>query len=728
MPTQYRLPVHPEGAQEVNAVLAIHRAAEQVAYFAAGVPVFTHAATDRIGQRLAAAQVVALGLAEPAELAPAIGLHRSTIYRCQHKVQAAGVLGVVDARPGPQGPHKLTGPVRDRAQSLLDEGTSRRATAAAVGVSEGTIRRAFRRGDLVERERPRPRHGVSPRQRSDRDAGSRGGLAVHRQPERTLAATGSLPEAVPRFEAAEAVQGGGVLCALPALVHLGVLAVGEQVYGHLRNGFYGLRTILLTLACMALLRVRTPEQLATYAPGEFGRLLGLDRVPEVKTLRRKLGELAERQHAHAFHRGLAAHWIAQDQAAIGFLYVDGHVRPYHGKQHRLPETHVARRRLCLPATTDFFVNAQDAAPVFLVTAPANEKLLRMLRTAVLPELRGLVGPDRKVTVIFDREGWSPAFFAELLRDGFDLLTYRKGKHRCWPVKAFAEVTGTVAGRAVTYTLAEKRVRLSNGLRLREVRRLTASGHQTAVLTSRTDLSALELAARMFARWQQENFFRYMRHSFALDALVTYAAEPADPTRTVPNPARKRLQRQLAELRRRLAAQEQAYGAKARTNPEARRPTMRGFKIAHGQLAQAIRTLQAKIARLGQRLKRLPARVPIGELQAPETVVRLAPEAKLLTDSVKLTAYRAETALVRFLGPHYARTEEEGRALLRELFTTPADLLPDEAAGALRVRLHTLANPRSNRALAALCEALTATETCFPGTNLRLVYEPPVLQT
>jgi hypothetical protein len=93
---------------------------------------------------------------------------------------------------------------------------------------------------------------------------------------------------------------------------------------------------------------------------------------------------------------------------------------------------------------------------------------------------------------------------------------------------------------------------------------------------------------MFARWQQENFFRYMRHSFALDALVTYTAEPADPTRTVPNPARKRLQRQRAELRRRLAAQEQVYGAKARTNPEGRRPTMRGFKIAHGKLAEVIR--------------------------------------------------------------------------------------------------------------------------------------------
>ena len=62
MPTQYRLPMHPEGAQEVNAVVAIHRQGDQVAYFAAGVPVFTHAATDRSGQRLAGVQLVELGL------------------------------------------------------------------------------------------------------------------------------------------------------------------------------------------------------------------------------------------------------------------------------------------------------------------------------------------------------------------------------------------------------------------------------------------------------------------------------------------------------------------------------------------------------------------------------------------------------------------------------------------------------------------------------------------
>ena len=80
------------------------------------------------------------------------------------------------------------------------------------------------------------------------------------------------------------------------------------------------------------------------------------------------------------------------------------------------------------------------------------------------------------------------------------------------------------------------MRLLNGeLRLRQVTRLK-DGHQTPILTSRRDLSALEVAFRMFERWRQENFFKYLREEYLLDALLDYAVEPADPTREVPNPA------------------------------------------------------------------------------------------------------------------------------------------------------------------------------------------------
>ena len=256
-------------------------------------------------------------------------------------------------------------------------------------------------------------------------------------------------------------------------------------------------------------------------------LLGLDRAPEVKTLRRKLWELASRQQATRFSRRLAEGWVRESADTVGLLYVDGHVRPYHGTAHRLPKGYVTRRRLCMPATTDFWLNAQDAQPLFEVTAPANDDLLAMLRGTILPEVRSLVGP-RRVTLVFDREGYSPKFFREVHAQNFDVLTYRKGRYAAWPVAEFQPVTGTVDGREVTYSLAERTVEVLKGFSMREIRRLCANGHQTAILTTRGDLAVEAAAYRMFERWTQENFFRYMRQHFALDALVTSAVEPADP--------------------------------------------------------------------------------------------------------------------------------------------------------------------------------------------------------
>lgn len=720
MPTQLHMPVQPAGAREINAVVAMVERDQQVGYFASGVPLFIHRADDPVGRRVAAVQMLTLGLARQDELSAALQVNRTTLYRQHRKVQAHGVLGVVDGKRGPRGPHRFTPEKRLRVATLLEAGRSIRHAAGQVGVTEGTIRHALRRGEL--RRAPTPAApALGPRTRSEQAASAAGGVAVQRHPERALARLGQLTEAAPRFVAAEAVRVGGVLLALPAVLTLGLLDAGQQVYGALKQGFYGLQATLLCLTFMALLRIRAPEQLQGQPPGELGILLGLDRAPEVKTLRRKLAELAARRQATPFSQRLAERWVRDQADAVGLLYVDGHVRPYHGTTHTLPEAYVTRRRLCMPATTDLWVQQQDAQPLFVVTAPANDDLLAMLRTQILPEVRRLVG-ERRVTLCFDREGWSPKFFHECHGHGFDVLTYRRGPYAAWRRAAFRPITATVDGREVRYTLAERAVAVLPGFRMREVRRLCANGHQTAIVTTRQDLPIAAVAYRMFERWTQENFFRYMRQHFALDALVTYAVEPADPDRTIPNPARKALRKLLAAARATLTALEQAYGHAARQNPEGRRPTMRGFKIAHGALGQQLRAQERACQGLKARIAALPERVPVKAVLDEAEIVRLAPEAKHLTDTLKMVAYRAETALVRCLAPHYAKTEDEGRALIREMLTSSADIVPD--AQRLRIRLHSLANPRSNQALAHVCATLNALGLQYPGTTLTLVYEAP----
>ena len=515
MAIQPRLPFHPAEAVEINETVSYLDDGVNMGYFAGGVPIFSHAHGDAAGQRVAWAQIITLGLATQKDIGSSFGVYRTTLYRHRRRLKEAGVAGLVDEKSGPKGPHKLMPNILLRAQKMLDGGKSNNATGKELGVNEGTIRNAIRQGWLREavimsEKVSSEECGSQPGERNAQDAAAPLGVATTRVLDRVLAAAGKIEEASPEFEASSSVANAGALLALPAILELGLLEVGEKVYGSLHNGFYGLRSTLLCMGFMALLRIRNPERMQFEAPGELGTLLGLDRAPETKTIRRKLTELVERGQASRLSAGLAERWVQQAPRALGYLYVDGHVRAYNGEKHRLTKTHVARRRLCMPATTDYWINDKNAEPVFFVTGEVNERLIATMKAIILPEVRRLAGKKRRVTMVFDREGWSPKWFKELYTAGFDVLTYRRGKYDPWPRGVFQTVDGTVEGRAVSYDLAEKAVRVLPGFKMREVRRLRPGGKQTAVMTTRWKTRAIELAWRMFERWRQENFFRYMR--------------------------------------------------------------------------------------------------------------------------------------------------------------------------------------------------------------------------
>jgi hypothetical protein len=563
----------------------------------------------------------------------------------------------------------------------------------------------------------------SPRERAEEDQSCEGGIAVKRTLDRGMACAGLLAEAAPEFRRAESVSCAGVLLALPALLDQGLVDVGANVYGQLRNGFFGLRSVLLTFAFMALLRIKNPEQLTERAPGELGLLLGLDRSPEVKTLRRKLSELGERGLADTLRLEFAERWAKAESDEIGLLYVDGHVRPYHGRTLSLPKLHVQQRCRPMPGTKDFHVNDRRADPLLFVTAEATEGLLATLDSILLPQLRELVGPSRRVTIAFDREGWSPKRFAKWKANGFDVLTYRKGKQTKWQKRFFALVEGTVGAAQVEYLLAERRVVLSNGLEVREIRRLMEDGHQTAVITTDEVLSTLEVAHRMFSRWKQENFFRYMRHEFALDHLCTYEVEPADPDRMVACPERSALQKRLSATRVKCAGlvqrrRELGVGCTARVG---------GKTVDRTGLDALIWEHDQTIASLAAAVEEMPKRVPLRAILDPGEIVRLERERKIVTDVMKLTAYRAESALARLVEPIFARHEHEARKFLRCVFQATADIIPDEEQQVMTIRFHGLSSPRMTRALADLCAIVSQGDARYPGTNLRLRFEAPRLQ-
>ena len=735
MTLQRSLGVIPPEARIVSPRLAILLDDEQLVAFSASDAIYQCRRDDREGMRLAGAMFSGLGLANVTALARALGVSRETIHRNRRLYVAGGAEALLNAPRRPKTPHKLTGAVQLRAQQCLDEGWSVNRTAQEVDLTEGALRRAIRQRRLHRRFKARvgrpardhmpvPETTSSPSQRAHEDQACEHGVAVKRTLDRVLASSGKLSEAAPEFDAAEAVPGAGVLLALPALLEQGLVEVGQEVFGALRNGFFGLRSVLLTFAFMALLRIKNPEQLTSHAPGELGQLLGLDRAPEVKTLRRKLDEMGQRRLARPLHQRLTERWAATEPDELGLLYLDGHVRPYHGRKHTLPKHHVQQRGRPMPGTQDFHVNDARAEPLFVVTAEATEGLLTMMEEHLLPEIRFLVGPERRVTVVFDREGWSPASFARWQEVGFDVLTYRKGRQSCWQRRFFSAVEGTADGRRMVYQLAERRVKLSNGLPVREVRRLSDDGHQTAVITTDESLSTFEVAHRMFSRWRQENFFRYMRHEFDLDHLCTYDVEPADPARLVPHPERKKLDQQIKTAH---TAMGQLVGRRGNLKPG---DTLRlnGRRLDEDEVDERLRRREDEIRRLKERRDALPKKVPLDDVLDPEQIVQLERERKLLTDAFKMIAYRAESQLARWLEPLFKRYEDEGRKFLQSVFQATADLLPDRHHKTLTVRFHGLSSPRATRALSGLCDIVNTKQLCYPGTDLRLLFEAPECHT
>ena len=526
---QTPFPFLPDQAVVISKHCALVRQDGQIAVLNAAGVFFCIREHDRQGRRTALGMLSTHHLASVTELAAAFGVSRGTVYRCKEAYRAGGVDALKATRTS-KGGYKLNGDTLVEVQALLDRGRSLRAAAQAVGLTHTTVSRALEQGRLRAPNRPVPEphgSGSRPSARSAGDALCAGGIGVKRTQERVRASTGQLAEAPPRFEAAETVAGAGVLLALPALLQQGLLDVTEGLYGRLNNGFFGLRSVLLTLAFMALLRITSPEQLKAHAPGELGLLLGLDRAPEVKTVRRKLHEIGARKLSRTLADTFARRWAHAEPEALGYLYIDGHVRPYHGRRHRLPKTFVQRRRLCMPATTEVWVNDARAQPWFFVTTEANDHLLAAIERDILAPLRKEVGAQRRVTLVFDREGWSPKAFARWAAAGFDVMTYRKGRYDPWPQDTFVAVVDPApsrGGKPVTWRLAERETDLGTGrgqpvFRMREVRRLCDNGHQTSIMTTRRDLATPQVASRMFARWRQENFFRYMRQEYNLDHTV-----------------------------------------------------------------------------------------------------------------------------------------------------------------------------------------------------------------
>ncbi len=745
---QALLPIIPPGATPINELISVVREQQQWTYFCGVQPVFRHPEEDRGSFRMFTAQLCVQGACSQAQIIRAFGVSKNSVLRSVAKYRQEGIDGFYRPRKG-RGASVMTAEVTSQAQNLLDSGYCRRDAAEELGIKYDTLRKAIDQGRLreptpatEESQKPAISHPTvlpsdkSSRSDADASVADEMGLACTRPCERVLAAIGLLPGGVDtQFQLCRDVSYGGVLCALPALAENGL-------FRHLNSlpvlsGYYRKLHVIVLLAYMALCRIKAVEQLQYETPGELGKLMGLDRIPEVRCLRKKLSELSQEKAPDRWAAVLSKEWMEQRPQLAGTLYVDGHVRLYHGKQTQLPRRYIARQRLCLRGTTDYWVNDALGLPFFSVERPIDHGLLEALRTDIVPRLLKDVPAQptaeelkadphlSRFVIIFDREGYSPIFFRQMWEQyRIGCITYHKYPKEPWPESWFSQTEVTMPnGELVSMKLAEMGSRIgsrSDGLWVREVRKLTSSGHQTSLISTVYGQLALQDAARLFSRWSQENFFGYMMEHFAIDALNEYRTEVIPGTnRPVVNPARRELDRQYRSVISKLTRCQARFAALT-LHPVSEAPEIQKWEQQKADLKEQIEQWENQLSVLKERRLSTPKHLAWEDLPEAEKFERLAPSRKRLTDTVKLVAYRAETALATIVREELSHTGE-ARSLIRDLLRSDADLYPDEAAGVLEVRVHTLANPRSNRAIQHLLDHLNTTEFTYPGTNLRLAY-------
>lgn len=558
------------------------------------------------------------------------------------------------------------------------------------------------------------------------------GVAATNTIERVAASIGALNAIRPMFQPAMDIPNGGVLLALPALLSQGLLRHTDKFFS-LPSGYYGIDSIFLLLALMALARIKSIEQLRYSAPGEWGKLMGLDRIPEVKTLREKMGLLAEGEQPIKWNAELCKDWMEEYSDIEAGFYIDGHVRVYHGSQTKLPRHYVAREKLCLRATTDYWVNAMDGQPFFLVNKAVDPGLIKTLEADIVPRLLQDV-PNQptsealendkylhRFVLIFDREGYSPKFFKSLKSKRIACISYHKRPGDKWHEDEFTEqVIRLNSGELVTVKLAERGTYLSETIWVREIRKISEGGHQTSILSTDFKSELDKVAVAMFARWSQENFFKYMRENFSLDRLIDHKLEAMPDTIKVTNPEHRSLSAAIRSkttiLSRRLAN----FGA-INLKDDLETAQVDEFQKAKAELRDEISNVQADIDTLKAQRKTVDQHVMIKNLPEDQKFSRLSTQAKHLIDTIKMIAYRAETAMANVLREKMPETKtDEARSLLKSIYTTAVDLVPTDQT--LTVRIHHQAHRCSDEIVTHLCVALNETEATFPGTNLRLRYE------
>jgi transposase len=747
------LPTIPPEGIPIGSRVVMRRFGKQVGIFVGSAAICFFDAADKVGRDLAIANLSGTDLAGDTEIAAAFGVHRNTVRRLAAKLAAGGVgallpatvpppvriklteeaKAIVAQRAGLAPPAEIAAEIAERTGVVV---TPRHIRRLVAGLAQTQPRLDDDDDDPPPGAPPAGGHGDDPRGGDGPQAGQQagspgaepsadraGGVDAGAAPEPATSGEGDPRQASyePPVTLPASVRGRHIGLALfyPALAALGLVEAARECFSLKAAERFGVRAVTLSLFFLYALGGSTIEAAKHLTRPQLGALIGTERAPCVKTLRRKLAELVPQKMAGRFLERLSRAFVASGMLDTAYLYVDGHLQVYTGKA-KLAHQWSTRHRIACRGLMRYFVNDAKGRPLLFVPGELSGSLAKAL-PAVVKAVREVLG-DRPFTLVFDRGGYDAGLFSWLRGEGIHFITYQKGDPAL-SKEAFCRREVRFEGKRVRFSIAEDEVTLKGTGPWRRVVVRTKSGHQTPILTSLgTQVAPARIACLMFARWRQENFFRYLRSHLGIDALISYAFGGAPGEELVPNPERKAFDRQIAAKKKELAAARALLGEALAAAPAKGSGGLRGLRSATSETLGAIEALEADIGLLKDRRWLCPTHVPLAEAGTEKDVALL--EAKTIMDAIKIAAYNAEEWLTECLARHYSNPHDI-RDLLRHFAHLSGEITT--TSGGVSVRLDAPDTPAHRRALEGLCEELNALRAPFPGTDLPVSYQVVVHQ-
>ena len=765
-------PVFPENASYINSMIAVKTIGNKVYYFNGEMPFYHHQKNNYQSFRFITSQMIELKNVTQVEITKAFKVSKESVKRWTKTYRTKGESGFFEPRKGKKKGNVLNGEVMSKVQSGLDLGKTPKSIGEELGIKPDTIRKAISYGRLTMPETievaEQDQGAKTKSQRNQQDSKAPHGMACTNTIGR-IDAVLKKKVATPEFENNRAVENAGVLLALPALLSNGLLSHNDVF--DFEEGYYSLPSILLALSFCFMLRVGSIEKISDKPPGELGKLLGLDRIPEVKTLRKKIACLSQGEQSDLWLSRLSKSWMSQHPDLAGVMYLDGHNDVIYSKTSKLPKRYISRFRLAMRGTTDYWVSDKLGQPFFSVSKHVSGSMIETIKQDIVPRLekdipyqptKEMLEKDsllHKFMIVYDRECYSPDFMIDMWEKRISCCTYNKYVKDQWSEKEFREYeiedeygekkTIKLAERGVliegkqteklprpitVYTFenlktegvaktktTQKRIQKKRKIWVREVRRLSDNGHQTSIITTNYKLSLSLIGMYMFARWCQENFFKYMLENFGLDMLISYFRKTIPDTTQLVNPAWRRLDKLVRSISAKLKRLEAKFGALTYQGTDSMdEKQLRKYNDKKADLQEDISIYRNQLNEHKTERKTINKKINFAELPEDEKFDGVHNERKQLVDTIKMIVFRVEMAMASLFRDH-TKKPKEIRSLIVQFFKSDADIIVDKQKRTLYINIHHQPTNRDDVALKALCKVLNETEMEYPGTDMKIIY-------